>query len=107
MTDAPIDRLIAAVLDDPSRRDLLDAAAATAATTRDRQLVAIAAAHLDGDADRVDALVRDHLVDHPGSVLAARIAAASAQRSTTRSTTRSTARSTDSSIVRSIAKEKP
>ena len=45
-----------------------------ARTTRDRQLVAIARAHLAGDADLLDALVRDHLVDHPDSRLAAWIA---------------------------------
>lgn len=45
-------------------------------TTRDRQLIAIAAAHLAGDADRVDALARDHLVDYPDSILVAWIAAA-------------------------------
>ena len=77
MTDDRIDQLIDQFLGDPGRRDLLDAAAAIAETTRDRQLVAIAAAHLDGDTDRVDALAREHLVDHPDSVLAARIAAAS------------------------------
>jgi hypothetical protein len=76
MTDDRIDQLIDQFLRDPGRRDLLDAAAGIAETTRDRQLVAIAAAHLDGDADRVDALAREHLVDHPDSVLAARIAAA-------------------------------
>jgi hypothetical protein len=48
----------------------------SAATTRDRQVVAIADAHLAGDADRVDALARDHLVDHPDSILVAWIAAA-------------------------------
>jgi len=45
-----------------------------ARTTRDRQLVAIATAHLDGDADLLDALVRDHLSDHPDNILAAWIA---------------------------------
>ena len=45
-----------------------------AATTRDRQLVALATAHLDDDADLLDALVRDHLSDHPDNVLAAWIA---------------------------------
>ena len=45
-----------------------------AATTRDRQLVAIATAHLDDDADLLDALVRDHLSDHPDNILAAWIA---------------------------------
>ena len=37
--------------------------------------MAIATAHLDGDDDRLDALVRDHLADHPDNVLAAWIAA--------------------------------
>jgi hypothetical protein len=59
----------------PGSDRLLARAAATATTTRDRQLVAIAAAHLAGDEDRLDALVRDHLADHPGSLLAAWIAA--------------------------------
>ena len=49
-------------------------AAKHAATTRDRQLVSIATAHLDDDADLLDALVRDHLSDHPTNVLAAWIA---------------------------------
>ena len=48
-----------------------------AATTRDRQLVAIATAHLRGERDLVDALARDHLVDHPDNVLVAWIAGAS------------------------------
>jgi hypothetical protein len=39
--------------------------------------VAIAAAHRRGEGELVDALARDHLVDHPDSVLAAWIAAAS------------------------------
>ncbi len=52
-------------------------AAELAATTRDRQLVAIAAAHLRGDRDLVDALARDHLADHPDNVLVAWIAGAS------------------------------
>jgi hypothetical protein len=56
-------------------RDLVDRAAASGVTTRDRQLAAIAAAHLDDDEDRFDALVRDHLSDHPDSLLAAWIAA--------------------------------
>ena len=45
-----------------------------AATTRDRQLVVIATAHLRGERDLVDALARDHLVDHPDNVLVAWIA---------------------------------
>jgi hypothetical protein len=36
--------------------------------------VAITAAHLAHDVDRLDALVRDHLADHPDSILAAWIA---------------------------------
>ena len=53
---------------------LLDRATALAGTPRDRQLAVIAAAHLRGDTDRAGALVRDHLADHPGSLLAAWIA---------------------------------
>lgn len=53
---------------------LLDRAATVAVTTRDRQLVAIAAAHLAGDADRVQVLARDHLADHPDNLLVAWLA---------------------------------
>ena len=52
----------------------IDRAAALAMTSRDRQAAAIAGAHLRGDRDLVDALARDHLVDHPDSVLVAWIA---------------------------------
>ena len=45
-----------------------------ATTTRDRQLVGLAAAHLRGDTELLDALVRDHLVEHPDNLLAAWIA---------------------------------
>lgn len=55
--------------------DRLDRAAAIAATSRDRQVVAIARAHLTQDRDLVDALARDHLVDHPDSLIVAWIAA--------------------------------
>ena len=48
-------------------------------TTRERQTVAIAAAHLRGDRDLVDALARDHLIEHPDSVLVAWIAGAGAR----------------------------
>ena len=54
--------------------DRLDRAAAVAATSRDRQVVAIARAHLTQDRDLVDALARDHLVDHPDSLIVAWIA---------------------------------
>jgi hypothetical protein len=68
--------LVAAALIDPTADHLLVRATGLAVTTRDRQLVAVAAAHLAGDTDRVDALARDHLVDHPDSILVAWIAAA-------------------------------
>lgn len=53
---------------------LLDRARADATTTRDRQLVAITAAHLAGEHDLVDALAREHLADHPGSLFVAWLA---------------------------------
>ncbi|GIF22538.1 hypothetical protein BJ973_002862 [Actinoplanes tereljensis] len=53
---------------------LLARAKAAATTPRDRQTVAIATAYLAGDLDRVDVLARDHLADHPGNELVARIA---------------------------------
>jgi hypothetical protein len=52
----------------------LEQASRLARTTRDRQLLAIVAAHLAGQPDVVATLVRDHLVDHPDSLLAAWIA---------------------------------
>ena len=69
--------VVAAALFAPARDDLMARAAALAATTRDRQLVAIATAHLDGDRDRVEDLARDHLTDHPDSVLVAWITSTS------------------------------
>jgi hypothetical protein len=69
--------LVAAALFAPDAACLMARAAGRAATTRDRQLVAIAGAHLRGERDLVDALARDHLVDHPDSVLVAWIAGAS------------------------------
>jgi hypothetical protein len=72
--------LVAAALYSPDAQLLLDRAAEVATTTRDRQLVAIAAAHLRGERDVVDALARDHLVDHPDSVLAAWIAGLNKER---------------------------
>jgi NADPH-dependent ferric siderophore reductase len=66
--------LVAAALFAPDGEHLLAQAAGLAATTRDRQLVAIATAHMRGDRDLVDALARDHLVDHPDNVLVAWIA---------------------------------
>jgi hypothetical protein len=51
-----------------------DRALALATSSRDRQVAAIAGAHLRGERWRVDALAREHLVDHPDSVLVAWIA---------------------------------
>lgn len=67
----------AALLTDDRDEGLLDRAERLASTTRDRQLVTIAVAHRKLDRALVRALARDHLVDHPDSVLAAWIAAAS------------------------------
>ena len=69
--------LVAAALFAPDAAGLIARAGGRAATTRDRQLVAIASAHLRGERELVDALARDHLVDHPDSVLVAWIAGAS------------------------------
>jgi hypothetical protein len=60
----------------PATTDLMARAAACAASTRDRQLVAIAFAHLAGETDRVDALAREHLIDYPDSVLVSWLASA-------------------------------
>jgi len=56
------------------RPDLLDRADALASTSRERQEVAIARFHLEGRSELVDALARDHLVDHPGSLIIAWVA---------------------------------
>ena len=69
--------LVAAALFAPDADALLARAGLTAATTRDRQLVAVATAHRRGERELVDALARDHLVDHPDSLLVAWIADAS------------------------------
>jgi len=55
---------------------VLEQATGLAGTTRERQLIAIAAAHLAGDTDRAGLLARDHLVDFPDSAFAAWVAAA-------------------------------
>ena len=57
-----------------ARQVVLDRALRFAGTSRERQVVAIARAHLDGDSELVDALARDHLVDHPDSLIVAWIA---------------------------------
>lgn len=69
--------LVAAALFASDGAGLLTKAEGVASTTRDRHLVAIATAHLGGERELVDALARDHLVDHPGDVLVAWIADAS------------------------------
>jgi hypothetical protein len=70
--------VVAAALFAPAGdNDLMDRAASLATTTSDRQLVAIAIAHLEGNAGRVKDLARDHLVDHPDGVLVAWITSAS------------------------------
>jgi hypothetical protein len=66
--------LVEQALAAPSRPDLLRRAEAAACCARDRQVVAVAAAYLRGDADRALMLARDHLADHPDSVLVSRIA---------------------------------
>jgi hypothetical protein len=74
-TDDSPGLLVAAALVADEPQAYLARAATSAATTRDRQLVALATAHVKDDAELLDALVRDHLSDHPDSVLAAWIAA--------------------------------
>jgi hypothetical protein len=68
--------LVASALFAAEGDGLMARAAQMAASTRDRQLVAIATAHLRGDRRLVDALAREHLVDHPDNVLVAWIAGA-------------------------------
>ena len=58
----------------------LDRAGAVAVTTRDRQVVAIARAHLEGRNELVDALARDHLADYPDSLIVSWIASAGVAR---------------------------
>jgi hypothetical protein len=69
--------LVAAALFASDADGLLNRAQRMAATTRDRQLVAIATAHRRGERELGDALARDHLVDHPDNLLVAWIADAS------------------------------
>lgn len=76
--------LVAAALVVPVWRELLARAAGAARSSRDRQLVVIAAASLNGDADRALLLARDHLADHPDSPLVAHIAAISTHSRETR-----------------------
>jgi hypothetical protein len=52
----------------------LDRAEESAVTVRDRHLVVLAKAHMEHRTDHFDALIRDHLADHPDHLLAAWIA---------------------------------
>jgi hypothetical protein len=79
-SDVPAVLVAAALISGDGDGLLLARATAHATTTRDRQLVAVAAAHLEGDHDLFDALIRDHLADHPDNVLAAWIATRHSQR---------------------------
>jgi len=67
--------LVAAALLARDLQELLARAAESAVTTRDRQLLAVAVAHLDGRHDQLDVLVREHLSDFPDNIFAAWIAA--------------------------------
>ncbi len=67
--------LIAAALIAPDPQELLDRAARNAVTTRDRQLLAVAVAHLSERHDVLDVLVREHLSDFPDNIIVAWIAA--------------------------------
>ena len=73
-SDDPVLLLVVALLGTAPSVPLARAQGA-ARTTRDRQLVAITAAHLDGDHDRARALIRDHLADHPEHPIVAWIVA--------------------------------
>ena len=75
--------LVAAALFAPSPTDLLAQATTLARSTTHRQLVAIAAAYVAGDSDRVRVLASDHTSDHPGSVLVAWMTETATGRSTT------------------------
>ena len=72
-TDDALVIALAALLERQPER--LRRADTVAATTRDRQVVAIARARLAGQSELVDALARDHLADHPANLLVAWIAA--------------------------------
>jgi hypothetical protein len=67
--------LVAAAVVTTHPQELLDRAMKSAVTTRDRQLVAVTTAHLTGDTELLDVLVREHLSEFPDNILAAWIAA--------------------------------
>jgi len=68
--------LVAAAIFVPSPTELLARATTLARSSTHRQPVAIASAHVAGDADRVRVLAADHALDHPHEVLVAWMAAA-------------------------------
>lgn len=77
-TPDPVVAAMAALLGrDPAG---LSRAEALAVTSRDRQVVAIARAHLTRDGELVDALARDHLVSYPDSLIVSWIASDPEQR---------------------------
>ena len=78
MTRSDTETLICQLISgDPTEAaQTLEQASARAGTTRERQLVAIAAAHLADDDDRADFLAREHLADYPDSAFAVWITAA-------------------------------
>jgi hypothetical protein len=78
-TESPVVIAMAALLE--RRPGRLVRALAAASTSRDRQVVEIARAHLNGNNELVDALARDHLVDHPDSLIVAWIASDAVVRS--------------------------
>jgi hypothetical protein len=78
-TESPVVIAMAALLE--RRPGSLDRALVAASTSRDRQVVEIARAHLHGNNDLVDALARDHLVDFPDSLIVAWIASDALERS--------------------------
>jgi hypothetical protein len=83
-TSDDLTTVVAAALFASDGKRLMARAENLAVTTKDRQLVAIATAHLAGDTDRVEDLARDHLSDHPDSVLAAWITSTSNHAAPTR-----------------------
>ncbi|MBN9111723.1 MAG: hypothetical protein J0I34_23425 [Pseudonocardia sp.] len=81
-TSDDVTLLVAAALTSDGWAALLDRAGRLAAGLPDRQLVTIARAHLGGDDDRARLLARDHLAEHPESLLVAHIATATSTRRT-------------------------
>lgn len=67
-------RLVALAALLTARTDWIARAHTLALTTRDRQVVAISACHLAGNHDLAQMLARDHLADHPDSLIVAWIA---------------------------------